>query len=180
LSITWGSSGTASSFLVNPARGMADRGALLRLRRLRGVELPSRSSMRPARLCRAMTPPTWFGRAPCQQRPAGKKRRFQPGPRPPQRRRLLQRGSAGALRPRNQLVARAPRRPSASRSLPWQTARRSRKSRLHAGGAPEPCRGVIARHERVGRIELRRRKLYATQFGEDGATRRGQPSLSRN
>ena len=62
------------------------------------------------------------------------KRRFQPVPRPPQRRRLLQRGSAGALRPRNQLVARAPRRPSASRSLPWQTARRSRKSRLHAGG----------------------------------------------
>ena len=40
MSITWGSSGTASSFLVNSARGMADRGALLRLRRLRGVELP--------------------------------------------------------------------------------------------------------------------------------------------
>src|SRR5580704_11949372 len=52
---------------------MADRGALLRLRRLCGVELPSRSSMRPARLCRAMTPPTWFGRAPASKGRQAKK-----------------------------------------------------------------------------------------------------------
>jgi hypothetical protein len=48
----------------------------------------------------------------------------------------LQRGHAGAvaLRPQNQLVTSAACRPSAIRCLPWQTARRSRESPLHARG----------------------------------------------
>ena len=48
----------------------------------------------------------------------------------------MQRGHAGAvaLRPQNQLVTSAACRPSAIRCLPWQTARRSRKSPLHARG----------------------------------------------
>jgi len=41
---------------------------------------------------------------------------------------------AVALRPQNQLAASAPRRPSAIRCLPWQPARRSRKSPLPARG----------------------------------------------
>jgi hypothetical protein len=39
-----------------------------------------------------------------------------------------------AVRPQNQLLAGRPRRASAIRSLPWQTARRSRKSPRHATG----------------------------------------------
>jgi len=63
-------------------------------------------------------------------------RRPQPRHRPQQRRRPRQRDHAGAraLLPQNQLAASSPRRPSAIRSLPWQPARRSRKSPLHAGG----------------------------------------------
>jgi acyl-CoA reductase-like NAD-dependent aldehyde dehydrogenase len=50
------------------------------------------------------------------------------------RRRLLQRdyAGAGALRPQNQLAAAAARRASTIRFLPWQPARRSKKSPLHA------------------------------------------------
>jgi hypothetical protein len=47
---------------------------------------------------------------------------------------IMQRGHAGAvaLRPQNQLAASILRRPSAIRYLPWQTAKRSRKSPRHA------------------------------------------------
>jgi len=53
-----------------------------------------------------------------------------------ERRRLLQCDHVGARArsPQNQLAASAPRRPSAIRSLPWQMARRSRKSPPHARG----------------------------------------------
>ena len=52
-----------------------------------------------------------------------------------------------AARPQNQRLAERPRRASAIRSLPWQTARRSRKSPRHATGfAPtmsaSPSRGI--------------------------------------
>ena len=56
--------------------------------------------------------------------------------RPPRPRRLLQpsRVVDRAAPPQNQLLAERPRRASAIRSLPWQTARRSRKSPRHATG----------------------------------------------
>jgi len=73
----------------------------------------------------------------------GQKGRPQPTRQPRQRRRPLQRGHGGApaLRPQIQLVASAARRPSAIRSLPWQTARRSRKSPLHARGLARTMSG---------------------------------------
>src|SRR5215469_13612862 len=74
-------------------------------------------------VCSRATP-----RAPGQQRWPQRRRRRQ------QRKQLLQRGHAGAgvLRPENQLVAGAARRPWGIRSSPWQPARRSRKSLPHA------------------------------------------------
>ena len=58
----------------------------------------------------------------------------QPKCRPRERRRLLQRDYAGAgiMRLQNQLAAAATLRVSTIRFLPWQPARRSKKSRLHA------------------------------------------------
>jgi hypothetical protein len=109
-------------------------------RRSSGSARRSRASMRSARNSPASSG-SWRRLSVCwhaTSKAGRQKRRFQPGPRPPQRRRLLQRGSAGALRPRHQLVASAPCRPSASRSLPWQTARRSRNHGCTQGGAPEP------------------------------------------
>jgi hypothetical protein len=97
------------------------------------------------------------------------KKQPRPRRRPRQRRGLLQRDhvDARALRSQNPLMTSAVRRPSAIRSLPWQTARRSRKSPPHARGArPNHVGVVIARHKRAGRIEERHGKLYATQSTE--------------
>jgi len=76
--------------------------------------------------------PSVCSRATARARRQG--RRPQPKCRPPERRRLLQRdyAGAGALRPQNQLAAAAARRASTIRFLPWQPARRSKKSPLHA------------------------------------------------
>jgi hypothetical protein len=56
--------------------------------------------------------------------------------RPPRQRRPLPRSRVvnRAARPQNQPLAGRPRRASAIRSLPWQTARRSKKSPMHAKG----------------------------------------------
>jgi hypothetical protein len=61
-------------------------------------------------------------------------RRPQPKCRPRERRRLLRRdyADAGAARLQSQLAAAATRRASTIRFLPWQPARRSKKSPLHA------------------------------------------------
>jgi hypothetical protein len=67
-------------------------------------------------------------------RARSQKRHAQRERRPQQRKPLLQREDAGSggLRPQNQLAAGAVHRASAIRSLPWQPARRSRKSPLPA------------------------------------------------
>src|SRR5215831_15589827 len=74
-------------------------------------------------VCSRATP-----RAPGQQRWPQRRRGRQ------QRKQLLQRGhaDAGVLRPENQLAASAAHRPWGIRSLPWQPAKRSKKSPLHA------------------------------------------------
>src|SRR5580704_12703085 len=80
-----------------------------------------------------------------------RRQRGRPPPRrrPPQRRQPVQRGQAGAGAPRtqNRLAASAPHRPLVKRSLPWQTAKRSRKSPRHARGLVQtmsawPLRGT--------------------------------------
>jgi hypothetical protein len=81
-----------------------------------------------------------------------------------QRSQSLQRDDTGA-RPRrlqNPLAANTVRRTSATRSLRWQPARRSRKSPLHARAARANHVGAaLSRHKRAGRIEERDGKLYA-------------------
>jgi hypothetical protein len=142
----------------------------------------SRASMRSARSLPASSG-SWKRLSVCWHATAKagrQKRRFRPGLRPPQRSRLLQRGTAGALRPRNQTVGKR-----ASPTLGEQVlaladgktqeeitaACRGRARTMSAASLPgtsEPAASNCA-------TEALRHAV-----GEDGATRRGQPSFSRN
>ena len=101
------------------------------------------------------------------------KRRFQPGPRPPQRRRLLQRGSAGGTTPAKPAAGKGASPTLGEQVLALADGKTHRKSRLHAGGPPEPCRRRHCPPQASWPHRTARREALRHAVGEDGATRCG-------
>src|SRR5258708_35615238 len=98
--------------------------------------------MRPARLCRAMTTPTWFGRAPLAARPRRRMRATTAKP-------------AGDKR----------RSPTLGDQVLALANGKTQQEITAAclGARPNHVGMALARHKRAGRIEQRDGKLYATQ-----------------
>src|SRR5215468_5389979 len=100
-------------------------------------------------------------------------------------RRSLQRAHAGALGPQRQLLAAAPRPPSGIRCLPWQPARRNRKSLPHAAAlartmsAPRlpGSNGLAALKSATGSSTPHRRARRSNAPRSDAGTKRSLAPL---